>query len=72
MYYTVLYVLYCTALYCRSLPDWNGGKPFCFYSGLAGTDISTWKYEECDIPVCEVHCNRLGTVLYCIVLYCNL
>ena len=45
---------------CRSLSQWAGGKPFCFYSGAAGTDMSSWEYEECDIPVCEEDCNRPG------------
>jgi len=47
---------------CRSLPgsDYAGGKPFCFYEGNANTPVEDWKWEECDIPVCEETCDRPG------------
>ena len=47
---------------CRSMPgsQYAGGKPFCFYEGSPGVPESQWKWEECDIAVCEVNCTRPG------------
>ena len=47
---------------CRSLANsqYGEGKPFCFYEGSVDTPESEWRWEECDIPECEVDCNRPG------------
>ena len=43
---------------CRSIPEINGGRPFCFYEGSTDIPEENWKWEECDIPVCEKNCTR--------------
>ncbi len=43
---------------CRSLPDYAEGRPGCFYVGGLGVPEDDWRFEECDIPVCEVDCAR--------------
>ena len=53
---------------CRSLSEFAEGKPFCFYSGSAGTDMSLWKYEECDIPVCQQNCTRPGKKMIMMIM----
>ena len=47
---------------CRSLTgsQYGGGRPFCFYKGGPGIPEAEWRWEECDIPVCEVDCVRPG------------
>ena len=36
------------------MPQYAGGRPFCFCSGSAAQPEEEWLWEECDIPVCEV------------------
>ena len=43
---------------CRSIPEINEGRPFCFYDASADIPEEDWKWEECNIPVCEKNCTR--------------
>ena len=36
----------------------NKGKPFCFYEANTDVPEEDWKWEECDIPICEKNCSR--------------
>jgi hypothetical protein len=47
---------------CRSLPDYVEGRPGCFYAGGLGVPEEDWRFEECDIPVCEVDCARYRNI----------
>ena len=46
--------------HCRNpvgLPAGNG-RPFCFYEADLNQPISEWKWENCDIPICDQDCTR--------------
>merc|ERR1712037_155447 len=50
---------------CRSMavsPDADPakGSPFCYYQADPSKPQSQWLWEKCDIPICEITCNRPG------------
>ncbi|TRY70847.1 hypothetical protein TCAL_01214 [Tigriopus californicus] len=58
--------------YCRNPVGLlaGNGRPFCFYEADLSKPMSEWKWENCDVTICDEDCTRDQSMVNATFPYC--
>ena len=49
----------------------TNGRPMCFYEADLSRPMTEWKWENCDLPICEQNCTRFTELVNGSMPYCD-